>query len=69
MRQGVHGFVIAVGSHAATLTERAPAPAARSAKVPVEMGDTEFKVSGAAEYFEDFGARSSIVRRRKYVKR
>ena len=68
VRHVMNGFVIAVGSHVAPLTDLALATAAKVGKVTVNMGDTECKVPDAAEYIEKVRTRGSIGKKKKTVK-
>lgn len=68
VRHVMNGFVIAVGSYVAPLTELALKTAAQMGKVKVDMGGTACKVPDAAEYIRKVQQRGSIGKKRKSVK-
>jgi 3-methyladenine DNA glycosylase AlkD len=68
VRYCMNGFVIAVGSHVAALTELALQTAAKIGPVAVDMGGTACKVPDAGEYIQKIQKRGSIGKKRKTVK-
>jgi 3-methyladenine DNA glycosylase AlkD len=67
-RCAMNGFVIAVGSYVAPLTEHALQVAEHIGKVTVDMGDTACQVPSAADYIEKVRRRGSIGKKRKTAK-
>jgi 3-methyladenine DNA glycosylase AlkD len=68
VRYQMNGFVIAVGSYVAPLTDVALQTAAQIGRVTVDMGDTACKVPGAAEYIQKVKKRGAIGKKRKTTK-
>jgi 3-methyladenine DNA glycosylase AlkD len=68
VRHAMNGFVIAVGSFVAPLTETALQAAAKIGVVEVDMGDTSCKVPFAPEYIEKVRKRGTIGKKRKTAK-
>lgn len=61
----MNGFVIAVGSYVAELTETAKAVSRQIGQVSVDMGDTACKVPNALEYIDKVAALGRIGKKRK----
>ena len=68
VRGAMNGFVIAVGSYVAELTDLALATGTKVGAVTVDVGDTACKVPDAATYIKKVGARGIIGKKRKTVK-
>lgn len=68
VRYVMNGFVIAVGSYVAPLTEHALQVAEHIGEVTVDMGNTACEVPSAAEYIEKVRRRGSIGKKRKTAK-
>jgi 3-methyladenine DNA glycosylase AlkD len=68
VRYGMNGFVIAVGSYVAPLTEAALEAAAKIGRVSVDMGETACNVPLATEYIKKVEDRGSIGKKRKTAK-
>jgi 3-methyladenine DNA glycosylase AlkD len=68
VRYAMNGFVIAVGCYVRELTDLALQTAADIGQVTVDMGDTDCKVPGAAEYIQKVQKRGAIGKKRKSVK-
>jgi hypothetical protein len=68
VRYAMNGFIIEVGSYVASLTEAALRAAAKMGEIAVDMGETECKVPGAAEYINKVKQRGTIGKKRKTVK-
>jgi len=60
----MNGFIIAVGSYVAALSDKAIAVAKDIGKVTVDMGDTACKVPNAAEYIAKVAKKRGIGRKR-----
>jgi 3-methyladenine DNA glycosylase AlkD len=65
VRYAMNGFVIAVGSYVAELTELATATAKKIGKVTVDMGETACEVPFAPDYIEKVKKRGTIGTKRK----
>ncbi len=68
VRYAMNGFVIAVGSMIAELTEKAKEIAAKIGKVNVEMGGTACKVPLAAEYIQKVEKMDRIGKKKKVAR-
>ena len=68
VRYSMNGFLIAVGSYVAPLTEAAKAASARIGTVTVDMGNTACKVPSAVEYIQKVEQRGALGRKRKTAK-
>src|SRR5262249_20089572 len=68
VRGSMNGFVIAVGSYVAPLTELAIETAKKMGPVSVDMGDTACKVPSAVEYINKVKVRGTIGKKRKSCK-
>lgn len=68
VRSAMNGFVIAVGSYVAPLTEECKKIGAKIGKVEVDMGDTSCKVPSIVEYIDKVAKRGSIGKKRKTAK-
>jgi 3-methyladenine DNA glycosylase AlkD len=68
VRYVMNGFVIAVGSYVAPLTDHALQVAEHIGEVMVDMGETDCKVPLATEYIEKVRKRGSIGKKRKTAK-
>jgi 3-methyladenine DNA glycosylase AlkD len=68
VRYAMNGFVIALGSYVAALTDAALKAAAKIGKVTVDMGETECKVPDAVAYIKKVQDRGSIGKKRKTAK-
>jgi len=68
VRYVMNGFLIAVGSYVAPLTEYATQVAEHIGEVTVDMGDTACKVPLATEYIEKVRQRGSVGKKRKTCK-
>jgi 3-methyladenine DNA glycosylase AlkD len=68
VRYVMNGFVIAVGSYVAALTDHATRVAEAVGKVSVDMGGTACKVPDAAEYIDKVRLRGAIGKKRKSCK-
>ena len=68
VRYVMNGFVIAVGSYVAALTDVALRTAARIGPVTVDMGGTACKVPYAPEYIQKVQERGAIGKKRKTMK-
>lgn len=68
VRLNMNGFVIAVGSYVAALTDAALQTAAKIGKVEVDMGDTDCKVPNATEKIQKVKDRGTIGKKRKSAK-
>lgn len=64
----MNGFVIAVGSYVAPLTELALEIGAKLGSIEVDMQDTECKVPSIVEYIQKVQNRGSIGKKRKTAK-
>lgn len=60
----MNGFVIAVGSYVAPLSEKSVAVAEKFGKVSVDMGDTACKVPDAAQYIAKVAKAGRVGRKR-----
>jgi 3-methyladenine DNA glycosylase AlkD len=67
-RYAMNGFLIAVGSYVAALTELALQAAAKVGRVTVDMDGTACKVPDAAEYIHKVQSRGAIGKKRKSAK-
>lgn len=65
VRYTMNGFVIAIGSTIASLTDKATAVAEKIGKVNVDVGGTSCKVPLAVEYIEKVKAKDKIGKKRK----
>ena len=65
VRYTMNGFVIAVGSYVASLTEKSKEVAEQIGKVSVDVGGTACKVPLATEYIEKVIAKGRIGKKRK----
>jgi 3-methyladenine DNA glycosylase AlkD len=65
VRYAMNGFVIAVGSYVAALTDLATETAKKIGKVTVDMGATDCKVPYAPDYIEKVKQRGTIGKKRK----
>jgi 3-methyladenine DNA glycosylase AlkD len=68
VRYTMIGFLIAVGSYVAPLTDLALKTAGQIGPVGVDMGDTACKVPNAIEYIHKVQKRGAIGKKRKTVK-
>jgi len=68
VRYAMNGFVIAVGSYVAPLTDDATAVAGQIGEVQVDMGNTACQVPDAAAYIEKVRQRGKIGAKRKTVR-
>jgi 3-methyladenine DNA glycosylase AlkD len=68
VRYVMNGFVIAVGSHVAALTDYAVSVAEAIGPVSVDMGGTACKVPAAVDYIEKVRRRGTIGKKRKTCK-
>jgi 3-methyladenine DNA glycosylase AlkD len=68
VRYTMNGFIIAVGSYVAALTDAALQTAEKIGEVSVEMGGTACKVPSATDYIEKVQARGAIGKKRKTAK-
>lgn len=68
VRYVMNGFVIAVGSYVAPLTDVAIQTANKIGTVEVDMGDTACKVPAATEYIKKVQQRGTIGKKRKTAK-
>jgi len=68
VRQTMNGFVIAVGSYIAPLTNDAIATANKIGPVTVDMNGTACKVPDAVEYIQKIEARGALGKKKKMVK-
>jgi 3-methyladenine DNA glycosylase AlkD len=68
VRYVMNGFVIAVGSYVAELTDLALSTAAKIGTVHVDMGETASKVPNAVEYIQRVRNRGTIGKKRKTAK-
>ena len=68
VRQTMNGFVIAVGSYIAPLTNDAIAAANKIGPVTVDMNGTACKVPDAVEYIKKAEARGALGKKKKMVK-
>jgi 3-methyladenine DNA glycosylase AlkD len=68
VRHVMNGFVIAVGSYVAPLTDLALKTAAQIGAVSVDMGGTACKVPYAPDYIQKVKARGALGKKRKTVK-
>ncbi len=64
----MNGFVIAVGSHVASLTGHATQIAGIIGKVSVDMGGTACKVPLATSYIDKVAQKNKIGNKRKTVR-
>jgi 3-methyladenine DNA glycosylase AlkD len=64
----MNGFVIAVGSYVASLTDLALKTAAAMGPVSVDMGGTSCKVPSAGDYIKKIQKRGAIGKKRKTAK-
>jgi len=64
----MNGFVIAVGSYIAPLTNDAIAAANKIGPVTVDMNGTACKVPDAVEYIKKAEARGALGKKKKMVK-
>ena len=67
-RYTMNGFIIAVGSYVAALTNDAVATAKQNGLIMVDMGDTSCKVPDAIVYIDKVKARGSLGKKKKTVK-
>jgi 3-methyladenine DNA glycosylase AlkD len=65
VRYAMNGFVIAVGSYVASLTEMALASGEKTGRVEVDMGATACQVPFAPDYIRKVQARGTIGKKRK----
>jgi len=68
VRYAMNGFVIAVGSYVAPLTELALQAAVKIGPVTVDMGNTACQVPSASEYIQKVQKRGTIGKKRKTTK-
>ena len=68
VRYAMNGFVIALGSYVAPLTDDAIAAARKIGTVDVDMGDTACQVPDAAAYIDKVRQRGTIGKKRKTVR-
>jgi hypothetical protein len=68
VRQTMNGFIIAVGSYIAPLTNDAIATANQIGTVTVDMNGTACKVPGAVEYIKKAEGRGALGKKKKMVK-
>ena len=68
VRYAMNGFVIAVGTYAAPLSDEATAVAGRVGDVHVDMGNTACQVPDAAAYIEKARRRGTVGKKRKTVR-
>jgi hypothetical protein len=68
VRYVMNGFVIAVGSYLADLTEAAETAAKTIGKIQVDMGGSSCKVPSAFDYIQKVKSRSAIGMKRKSAK-
>jgi 3-methyladenine DNA glycosylase AlkD len=68
VRHTMNGFVIAVGSYVAALTQLAVEVGKKMGPVAVDMGGTSCKVPSAPEYIKKVEERGSIGKKRKTAK-
>jgi len=68
VKQTMNGFVIAVGTYVASLTEDAVAMAKRIGVVTIDMNGTACKVPYAIDYIKKVKDRGAIGKKRKTVK-
>jgi len=68
VRYAMNGFVIAVGSYVAALSDDATAAAKRIGQVDVDMGETACQVPDAAAYIEKVRKRGTVGKKRKTVR-
>ena len=68
VRSAMNGFVIALGTYVAGLSDLAAQAAAKIGTVSVDMGDTACKVPDALEYIHKARAKGTIGKKRKTVK-
>jgi 3-methyladenine DNA glycosylase AlkD len=68
MRYAMNGFVIAVGTYVAPLSDDAVAAAKKIGTVDVDMGDTACQVPDAAAHIEKVRKRGTIGKKRKTVR-
>jgi 3-methyladenine DNA glycosylase AlkD len=68
VRYAMNGFVIAVGTYVAPLSDEATAIAKKIGEVHVDMGDTACQVPDAAAYIEKVRQRGTIGKKRKTVR-
>ena len=65
VRYAMNGFVIAVGSYVAALSDLATRTAEATGPVTADMGDTACRVPDAAQYIQKVRDRGAIGRKRK----
>jgi 3-methyladenine DNA glycosylase AlkD len=68
VRYVMNGFVIAVGSYVAPLTEQAIKTAKKIGAVAVDMGETACQVPDAEDYIDKVKKRGSIGKKRKMAR-
>lgn len=68
VRHAMNGFVIAVGTYVAPLSDAAAEAAEKIGKVSVDMGDTACKVPYAPDYIAKARARGNVGKKRKTAK-
>jgi 3-methyladenine DNA glycosylase AlkD len=68
VRYAMNGFLIAVGSYVAALTDLALQAAAKVGRVTVDMNGTACKVPDASEYIHKVQSRGAIGKKRKTAK-
>ena len=68
VRYAMNGFVIAIGSYVAPLSDEAVAAAKRIGRVDVDMGETACQVPDAAAYIEKVRKRGTVGKKRKSAK-
>ncbi len=64
----MNGFVIAVGTYIASLTNKATAIAEKIGKVEVDMGGTACKVPDAPDYIQKVKDKDRIGKKRKMAR-
>ena len=68
VRHAMNGFVIAVGTYVAELTDVAMQVGEKIGKVAVDVGDTSCKIPSAPEYIQKARGRGTIGKKRKTAK-
>ncbi|MEP6749156.1 MAG: DNA alkylation repair protein [Bacteroidota bacterium] len=68
IRQCMNAFIIAAGSHIASLTDKATASAKKIGTVTVDMNGTACKVPSAVEYIQKVKDKNAIGKKKKTVK-
>lgn len=68
VKQAMNGYVIAVGTYIADLTEQAKLAGKKIGKVEVNVGDTACKIPSAPEYIAKSEERGSIGKKKKMAR-